>query len=140
MFRLLKIIFSPLFRVLRQKPAPMPQKGAPQSNRVHIFHGTFATELNATRYCLDAPSRNEPEPLARDLPDATIDTAEVEIIFGQDRIAVAVPMFATNPQALLDQIGTDNTIIMIAEAAFMGLPYALNDTPALRYAGAFDVT
>ena len=110
------------------------------ANRVHVFHGTFDTELAATSYCLDAPSNNEPEPLTRDLPDAMIDTTEVEIIFGGKRIAAAVPMLTSNPHRLFNEIGPDNTLILIAEAAFGGLPYTLNDTPHLRYAGAYDIT
>ncbi|MCF2871002.1 hypothetical protein L0664_07985 [Octadecabacter sp. G9-8] len=109
-------------------------------NRVHIFHGTFASELEATDYCLTPVGRNKPEPLTRDLPDAMIDTSEVEIIFGQARIAAATPMFTPNPNGLLRDIGTDNTVIMIADAAFGGLPYTLNDTPCLRYAGPYEVT
>ncbi|MBU2994363.1 hypothetical protein Q4555_06690 [Octadecabacter sp. 1_MG-2023] len=110
------------------------------SNRVHVFHGTFESELDATRYCIDAPSRNEPEPLTRDLPDATIDTSEVEIVFGGPRIGAAVPMITLHPDGLFQQIGSNNTVILLSEAAFCGLPYTLNDTPKLRYAGAFDVT
>lgn len=109
-------------------------------NRVHVFHGTFASELEATRYCIDAPSRNEPEPLTRDLPEATIDTTEVEIIFGWPRIGAALPMLTDHPDGLFQQIGTNNTVILLSEAAFCGLPYTLNDTPKLRYAGGFDVT
>lgn len=110
----------------------------PNPNRLHIFHGTFASELAATDYCLTPLGRNKPEPLTRDLPDAMINTSEVEIIFGTARIAAAVPMLYPNPDRLLGQIGADNTIVMITEAAFGGLPYTLNDTPALRYAGAYE--
>jgi hypothetical protein len=41
---------------------------------------------------------------------------------------------------LFNEIGSDNTLVLIAEAAFGGLPYSLNDTPVLHYASAFDVT
>lgn len=110
------------------------------ADRLHVFHGTFASELEATDYCLSPIGRNKPEPLTRDLPDATINTAEVEIIFGAERIGDAIPMLTQTPDGLYRLVGTDNTMILIGEAAFYGLPYTLNDTPKLRYAGAFDAT
>lgn len=112
------------------------------TNRVHVFHGTFPSEIEATDYCLTPLGRNQPEPLTRDLPDAMIDTAEVEIIFGPERIGAAIPMLTDKPDTLFHLVATQrsNTIILIAEAAFGGLPYTLNDTPVLRYAGAFDAT
>jgi hypothetical protein len=136
---LFKVLFFPLLGIMRPKEksdSAVPPPANP--NRVHVFHGTFTSELDATSYCLDAPSRNEPEPLTRDLPDAMIDTSEVEIIFGAARIGSAVPMLTKRPEALLDQIRSDNTLVLIAEAAFAGLPYTLNDTPMLRYAGPFE--
>lgn len=138
---LFKILFFPLFGRIRSKAAPqtaLPPNANP--NRVHLFHGTFASELEATDYCLTPLGRNKPEPLNRDLPDAGVNTAEVEIIFGSARITAASPMFSPNPDGLLRDIGEDNTLIMISEAAFGGLPYTLNDTPTLRYAGAYEVS
>jgi len=107
-------------------------------NRLHIFHGQFASELEATDYCLTPMGRNKPEPLTRDLPDAMIITSHIEIIFSAASIAVAVPMLHPDPTGLLRDIGSDNTVIMLPEAAFGGLPYTLNDTPKLRYAGAYE--
>lgn len=138
MKNLLRLLLFPLLgrmRAREKSDSAVPPPANP--DRVHIFHGTFASELEATEYCLTPMGRNKPEPLTRDLPDAMIDTSEVEIIFGGPRIIGAVPMLSPNPDALLREIGTDNTVIMIAEAAFGGLPYTLNDTPNLRYAGPY---
>ena len=142
---LFKLVFYPLFGNIRARRnvEAMDETQLPDpahANRVHVFHGTFASELESTTYCLDAPSKNEPEPLTRDLPDAMIDTSEVEIIFGSTRIHAAADMLAGDSENLSYEIGHDNTMILIAEAAFGGLPYTLNDTPVLRYAGAFDVS
>jgi len=139
---LLKVLFFPLLGRIRPTPAApaKPPRDPAMANRLHIFHGTFTTELEATDYCLCAPGRNQPEPLTRDLPGATIDVNEVEIIFGAARIKGALSMLTSDPDALQRTIGDDNTLILIAEAAFFGLPYTLNDTPCLRYAGAFDAT
>jgi len=132
----IRSVLSPLLRQTK----PTRAKVAPDNpNRVHLFYGSFASELEATDYCITPLGRNKPEPLTRDLPDATIDTTEVEIIFGASRIAAAVPMFSPN-NGLIGQIGAHNTVVIIAEAAFFGLPYTLNDTPVLTYAGAFDVS
>lgn len=134
----LRLLFFPLLGAMRKKEkrnTVSPPEVQP--DRVHIFHGTFASELAATDYCLTPLGRNKPEPLIRHLPDAMVDTAEVEIIFGTARIAAAVPMLSPDSDGLLRQVGTDNTLIMISEAAFGGLPYTLNDTPTLRYAGPY---
>lgn len=140
MKNLFKILFFPFLGIIRSKPkAATAVPSATHPDRVHIFHGNFASELAATQYCLDPASKNEPTPLMRDLPDAVIDPSEVEIIFGAERIGGAATMLASDPSDLLAKIGADNTLIMIAEAAFCGLPYTLNDTPHLRHAGAFNV-
>jgi len=137
MFRLFKFLFRVDTSRIYSDSAVPP---AANSNRLHVFHGTFASELDATDYCLTPMGRNQPEPLTRDLPDAMIDTSEVEIIFGAARIGGAIPMLTNQPDGLFRQIGDNNTVILIAEAAFGGLPYTLNDTPKLCYAGAFDAT
>ncbi len=137
MFNLFKFLFRIDTNRIYSDTAVPP---AAPSNRVHVFHGTFASEIEATDYCITPMGRNKPEPLTRDLPDAMIDTSEVEIIFGTDRIDAAIPMLTNRPSDLTRQVKADNTLILIAEAAFGGLPYTLNDTPNLRYAGAFDVT
>jgi len=135
----MNFVFSILRSVLRlsgkqELSDTAPPPNAP-SNRLHVFVGTFASELEATDYCLTPMGLNKPEPLTRDLPDAMVDTSEVEIIFGEGRITGALPMLNPRPD-----IGPDNTLILIAEAAFGGLPYTLNDTPKLRYVGPAEVS
>lgn len=139
MKNLLRLLLFPLLGPMRkQAPDTAPPPPA-NPDQVHIFHGTFASELEATDYCLTPMGRNKPEPLTRDLPGATIITSEVEIIFGPERINAALPMLKGPVDALFNEIGHENTIVMIAEAAFGGLHYTLNDTPKLRYAGPFEV-
>lgn len=110
------------------------------ANRVHLFHGTFKSELEATDYCLNSTSKKRSDSLVHALHSATIDTSQVEIIFSAERIKAAAAMLSPYPEALLAKIGTDNTVIMIAEAAFGEHNYSLNDTPILRYIGAYDVS
>lgn len=136
---LFKLVFYPLLGTrLSKRPraeysdtAPPP---AADPDRVHLFAGQFPSEIEVTDYCLKPLGRNKPEPLTRDLPDAMIDTSEIEIIFGETRLVAALPMFTPRPD-----IGPANTVVMVSEAAFGGLPYSLNDTPVLRYLGAFHV-
>lgn len=132
-----------LIDILRVSPASDPaQSAAPPHapcNRFHLFCGTFPSELDATAHCLDAQGPNAPEPLTRDLPDAMIDTSMVEIIYGT-RVDAAVQMLDPSGAAnLTHRIGTANTLLLIPERAFGGLPYTLNDTPVLQYLGPFDL-
>jgi hypothetical protein len=138
---LLRILFFPLFGIMRKKETSDTATPPPANpNRVHIFYGGFGSELEATDYCLKPMGRNKPEQLTHDLPDAMIDISEVKVIFGAARINDVVPMLSPRPDSLLGEIEANNTIIMIADAAFGGLPYTLNDTLRLTYAGAFDVS
>lgn len=106
---LIRSVLSPLLRPPKPKRAKVPPDNP---NRVHLFYGSFASELEVTDYCITPMGRNKPEPLTRDLPDATIDTTEVEIIFGASRIEAAVSMFSTN-DGLIGQIGANNTVVII---------------------------
>lgn len=131
-------VFNPRRDTRAMETTQRPNRA--NANRVHVFHGDFTSEIEATDYCLTPMGRNKPEPLTHDLPDATIDTNEVEILYGVKRIGAAIPMLTPHPDGLYQQIGTSNTLVLISEAAFHGLPYTLNDTPMLRYAGAFEAT
>ena len=118
--------------------APPPQVG---SDRLHLFSGHFRSEETAMSYCYDTPDDNHPEPLTRDLADAYIDTNFVEVAFGgraQHALHLILP--ANEIDAMNDRRGEDNTLVMISEAAFGGLPYTLNDMPTLRYLGAFTIS
>ncbi len=92
-------------------------------------------------YCYDTPDTNHPEPLTRDLPDAFVDTNFVEVAYG-DRVPFALRMIipAADLDGMADRLGANNTLVMISESAFGGMPYSLNDTPTLRYLGAFTIS
>lgn len=142
--KLFKTAFSSFVSFLRRRETPELVETQPprriSANRIHVFHGDFTSELEATDYCLTPLGHNQPEPLTRDLPNAIIDTSEVEIVFGVQRISAAIPMITPHPDGLRHQFRTSNTLILISETAFGGLPFTLNDTPALRYAGMFEIT
>lgn len=106
--------------------------------RLHVFAGTFESEEAALSYCYDAPDTRHPEPLTDDLEDATIDTTYVDVAFGADIPAVLAGFFKGDDLSILRQrIEGANTLVLISEYAFRGLPYALSDTPRLVYHGAF---
>jgi hypothetical protein len=120
-----------------------PQTPAPPADgmaRLYVFHGTFETEDDALAYCYDAPDANHPEPLTRDLPDAFINTVYVEVLWGETNDPALHFYF---PQDTADQIAgataASNTIVLIAEEAFGGYDFALNDTERLTYLGHWDV-
>ena len=65
------------------KPKPLVSKS------LHVFAGSFASELAATDYGMgigDGPS------LSADLGGAGIGPDDIEVIFGADRITAATPM------------------------------------------------
>ena len=122
-----------LFR--RKKPTPQLGKPLPHDKmRVHFFAGNFESKESARHYCFYS-ERNVPEDLTRELPDAFIDIAYVEVVFGGHRARLNEFFDADHTETYLRKMGQTNTLVMIAEPAFGGFPYALNDTSVLRYLG-----
>ena len=120
-----------------------PQLPAPPSDgmvRLYVFHGVFETEEDALAYCYDAPDTAHPEPLTRDLPGAFIDTTFVEVLWGNTNDPALRFYF---PDAIADHVAdateASNTVVLIAEGAFGGYPFTLNDTPRLSYLGHWEV-
>lgn len=108
--------------------------------RLHVFHGRFETEEQALAYCYDAPDPAHPEPLTRDLPGAYIDTTYVDVLWGKTNDPALRAYF---PDPLCDQIiaatEASNTVVLIAQDAFGGFGFTLNNTPQLAYLGHWDV-
>ena len=131
-------IFDPAVQddeaALRHQPVPEGKV------RIHVFAGDFATEEESLAYCFDAPDPAHPEPLTRDLSEATIDTAYVDTAYGAEVVPALATFFEGDVLAkLTKKISGHNTVVLISEYAFRGLPYALSDTPVLRYLGPFVV-
>ncbi|SLN56233.1 hypothetical protein [Pseudooctadecabacter jejudonensis] len=105
---LFKVLFFPLFGRIKSKPVAPPPLA---SNRVHVFCGEFASEAAATDYALGLTDPN----LATDLGGVGIGPDDAEIIFGQDRIMAARPMFhftAPQPAAM------GNTYILLSDRGY----------------------
>ena len=111
-----------------------PPRTAPGKTRVHLFAGHFESSAAAWHYCF-YHTRHRPTALSNDLPNAYVDTAHIEVRFEdyQRRLAEILP--PSPVAALLREMDNRNTLVIIAEPAFSGLPYALNDTPYLGYLG-----
>lgn len=122
-------------RIEPQLP-PATSKG---KMRIHLFAGQFATVEAAQHYCFYSEN-NRPEDLTRELPDAYIDTDHVEVCFDDHVARLASFLLPADAAAVSRKIGTDNTMVIIAEPAFGGLAYALYDTPRLRYLGPLVVS
>ncbi|MBB5722629.1 hypothetical protein FHS72_002255 [Loktanella ponticola] len=115
-----------------------PTRGAPlphDKTRVHFFAGNFDDIASARHYCFHS-ELNTPEDLTRELPDAFIDIAHVEVVFGGHRERLSEFLNGDLTDTYLRKIDHKNTLVMIAEPAFGGFPYALNDTSVLHYLGA----
>lgn len=106
---------------------------------IHIFAAHFENEAAARRFCYDTPTKNTPEDITRELSGAFVDTAHVEVVFGN--IAARLDDFMQDGDSLLvvGSLGSDNTVIIIAEDAFGGFPFVVHSTKTLTHLGRFTV-
>lgn len=118
----------------RREPVPRPPVG-PARMRLHLFSATFADAAHARAFCFAPPQADAPVQLTQELAGAFIDTAEVEVV--SEPIRARLDEFLTPPEAkeVLLRMAGDNTLIIITENAFGGLPYDLDDTATLTYLG-----
>ncbi len=115
---------------------PTPPDRLPEDKlRLHLFGADFDDAASARQFCYGSGKPNAPEPLTMELEGAFIDTAHVEVIHG--RITERLLEFLDDREAddVLVRLGGDNTLIIITEEAFGGLPYSLDDTDTLTYLG-----
>lgn len=123
-----------------REPLPeAPEPPPPGHDRLHLFAGTFGNELDAYAYVYEAPDADHPEPFTNDLPEAYVDTTRVEIAHGPRLDAAITLIEGQSSTRLRHAVGGDDTLIIVSEAAFGGFPFALNDTPRVRYLGAWEV-
>jgi hypothetical protein len=128
-------ILRRLFSALRTPPAPEIPRPLPAGKlRIHLFCGTFADVVDANDYCFQSVD-DAAEALNRDQPGAFIDTAFVECHFGDPIPRLAEFLTPEETDHLIVRIGHHNTLIIISEEAFGGLPYTLEDTDQLTYLG-----
>ncbi|MEJ6397437.1 hypothetical protein [Yoonia sp. 208BN28-4] len=128
-------IWTNLRRAIRGRPAPERPRALPGGKgRIHFLAGDFRDEAAARAYCYDAIG-DLPEALTRDQPEAFIDTDHVEVSFGTHRDRLSEFLDDDTVAGLLDEIDGQNTLIIVAEPAFGGLPYTLQDTEILTYLG-----
>ena len=117
-------------RVEPQLPPPTPYG----KQRIHLFAGHFATEALARFYCFHDDG-DRPAELMRDLPDAYIDPTHVEVCYENSLNRLSAFLLPADAAAMHRRMGDSNTLVIIAEPAFAGLAYALNDTSRLTYLG-----
>ncbi len=102
--------------------------------RIHLFAGDFASQGAAWHYCF-YQEHNRPEDITRDLPNAYIDTSHVEARYGDFEARLEEFLLPGDVADVVSRMKGANTLVIIAEPAFGGIAYALNDTPRLRYLG-----
>ena len=112
----------------------LPPATAPGKMRIHLFAGDFANQGAAWHYCF-YQAHNRPEDLIRDMPNAYIDTAHVEACYQDFEARLDEFLLPGDVADIISRMAGANTLVIIAEPAFGGLAYALNDTPRLRYMG-----
>ncbi len=128
-------VWSNIRKLIRGRPAPERPHGLPEGKeRIHFLAGDFRNEAAARAYCYDAIG-DAPEQLTFDQPGAFIDTMHVEVSFGTHHDRLTEFLDDETVAGLLDEIDGQNTLIIIAEPAFGGLPYTLSDTDILTYLG-----
>ncbi len=118
---------------LTTKTAPKPT--APDQLRLHLFGADFGSAEEAHRFCYIAPGPDLPVDLTRELTGAFIDTDEVEMIHGDILPRLCEFLSEAEADDILLRLSGDNTLILITENAFGGLPYDLDDTDRLTYLG-----
>lgn len=126
----LELLASKRRRTEPQLPPPTPFG----KMRIHLFAGSFASEDAARHYCYYT-EKNRPEDLTRELPDAYIDTAHVEVCYDDSLNRLSSFLLPADAAAMHRKMGENNTLVIIAEPAFAGLAYALNHTQRLQYLG-----
>ena len=109
---LLKVLFFPLLG--RIKSQPKAPKVAPLlSDQVHVFAGAFVSEAAATDYAMGL---NTDASLSADLGGAAIGPDDLEILFGQDRLIAARPMFHFHGAAPIP--AEANAFIMLSDRGY----------------------
>lgn len=126
-----KILLFPLLGRIRSAPKPKPLP-ALQSGNLHLFAAVFGSEIEATDYALGQDPKNS---LTADLGGAAIGPDDVEIVFGDNRISAALPMFAV-PDGAKPPKGA-NTLILLSDR---GQNCAMGAGDKLTYLGLCPVS
>lgn len=128
-------LMSLLLGLIPSRPTKAPPKFLPDGKlRIHLLRGTFDSKQAAWDYCFAAEG-DAPEQITVDQPDALIDTGFVEVIY-QDITERLVEFLAPHEAdgIVLNMMGS-NTLVIITEDAFAGLPYELVSNQTLTYMG-----
>lgn len=114
-----------------QRPRHLPDGEA----RLHLFGATFIDQDAAEAFCYGTGDINTPEPITQELDGATINTDFLEIVQGDIHARVAEFLSEEDVQGIMADMRKHNTMIILTEEAFSGLPFQVHDTETLRYLG-----
>lgn len=106
---------------------------------IHIFSAKFDTEKAARAFCYDTPTKNTPEQITQELSGAFIDTNHVEVVFSNIGPRLNEFMSEGDSVMVVSALGSDNTVIIVAEDAFGGFPFVVHNTKTLTHLGQFTV-
>jgi hypothetical protein len=135
--------FSKIWLRLRTLFMVVPQSYPPpvlpdDKLRIHLLCGDFENANAAKAYCF-ASDGDAPEQITRDQPGAFIDTGFVEVVYNGAATRLADFLSAQDADRTLAKMKGTNTLVIITEDAFGGLPYVLISTEQLSYIGPFVV-
>ena len=122
----------------RDDPLPAPPTDAAHT-RLHFFGAEFPTRSAAEAFCFRSKGPDLPVPLTQELTGAFIDLNEVEVVFGGIAQRLGEFMNPAEVEDVVLRLEGNNTLIILTEDAFGGLPYDLDDTEWLTYLGAWIV-
>lgn len=106
---------------------------------IHIFTAKFDNEAEARSFCYETPTKNTPEQITQELSGAFIDTNHVEVVFGHIGPRLDEFMQDGDSIQIMASLGSDNTVIIVAEEAFGGFPFVVHNTKTLTHLGQFTV-
>ena len=122
-------------RTTRLPQPQAPRDLPPDRMQIHLFGATFASQAAADAFCYGAGDPETPTLLTRELDGAYVDPAEVEVTCGGVEPRLREFLDPGEADDVMLRLGADNSLVILTENAFGGLPYTLDDTETLTYLG-----
>ena len=114
-----------------QRPMHLPDG----QTRLHLFAADFDDDTSAKAFCFGPGDPNIPEPITQELDGATIDTTFLELIQGDIHSRLSEFLSEEDVSDILLDLRGHNSLVILTEQAFGGLPFQVHDTATLRYLG-----
>ncbi|MEX3016694.1 hypothetical protein [Gymnodinialimonas hymeniacidonis] len=121
---------------LRERQLGSTGDRATDPNRINLFAGSFPSEAEMFAYCFTPVTEHGPEQINLDLPEASIDTFQVDAVMYDQVIPRLSEYFGPKiRRRILRKLKPGEALILIPTAAFSGSEYRIHSTPKLRHLG-----